>query len=127
MDLGFIGLGNIGGPCARHLVEAGHGVTVFDIDEGAVDRMVQLGAHAAGSTAGVAAGAEVVFLSLPTPEASEAVVTGEGGLLAGGRPGLIVVDPLDQFGGYGQAAVRALSPGRGRLHRLPGIRGSVGS
>ena len=55
MDAGFIGLGNIGGPCARHLVEAGHRVTVFDIDEGAVDRRVQLGARAAGSVAGVAA------------------------------------------------------------------------
>ena len=92
MDAGFIGLGNIGGPCARHLVEAGHRVTVFDIDEGAVDRVVQLGARAAGSAAEVAAGTEAVFLSLPTPEASEAVVAGDGGLLAAARPGLVVVD-----------------------------------
>ena len=92
MDVGFIGLGNIGGPCARHLVEAGHRVTVFDIDDGAVDRAVQLGARAVASAAEVAAGAEAVFLSLPTPEASEAVVAGEAGLLAACRPGLVVVD-----------------------------------
>lgn len=113
MDLGFIGLGNIGGPCARHLVEAGHRVTVFDIDEGAVDRTVQLGARAAGPTADVAAGTEAVFLSLPTPEASEAVVAGEGGLLAAGRPGLVVVDLSTNSVGAHRVLARSLEGGLG--------------
>ena len=30
MNLGFVGLGNIGGPCAKHLIDAGHRVTVCD-------------------------------------------------------------------------------------------------
>ena len=89
MDVGFIGLGTIGGPCARHLVEAGHRVTVFDIDEAAVDRITAAGARSARSAAGVASASEAVLLSLPTPEASEAVVAG---VLAAGRPGLVVVD-----------------------------------
>ncbi len=92
MDVGFIGLGNIGGPCARHLVEAGHRVTVFDIDEAAVDRITAAGARSAPSAAGVASASEAVLLSLPTPEASEAVVAGEAGVLAAGRSGLVVVD-----------------------------------
>ncbi len=92
MDVGFIGLGNIGGPCAKHLLDAGHRVTVFDIDEAAAGRLASAGARSAGSAAGVAAAADAVLLSLPTPEASEAVVVGDGGVLAAGRPGLVVVD-----------------------------------
>ena len=95
MEVGFIGLGNIGGPCARHLLDAGHRVTVFDVDGDAVERIAQLGARAARSAAAVAeVAAETggVFLSLPTPEAASAVVAGEGGLLDSARPGLVVVD-----------------------------------
>ena len=92
MDVGFIGLGNIGGPCAGHLVEAGHRVTVFDIDEAAAGRLAQAGARAAASAAEVAGATEAVLLSLPNPEASEAVVDGDGGVLATARPGLVVVD-----------------------------------
>lgn len=92
MDVGFIGLGNIGGPCARHLVEAGHRVTVFDVDEAAAGRLVEAGARAAASAAEVAGATEAVLLSLPNPEASEAVVAGDGGVLAATRPGLVVVD-----------------------------------
>ena len=92
MDVGFIGLGNIGGPCAKHLLDAGHRVTVFDIDEAAAGRLASVGARRAESAAEVSASSEVVMLSLPTPEASEAVVVGEGGVLAEGRPGLVVVD-----------------------------------
>ena len=88
MDVGFIGLGNIGGPCARHLLDAGHRVTVFDIDEAAAGRLAGAGARSAESAAEVAAAADAVMLSLPTPEASEAVVAGDGGVLAAGRPGL---------------------------------------
>lgn len=92
MDVGFIGLGNIGGPCAKHLLDAGHRVTVFDVDEAAAGRLASVGARSAGSAAEVAAASEAVMLSLPTPEASEAVVAGDGGVLAAGRSGLVVVD-----------------------------------
>ena len=92
MDVGFIGLGNIGGPCARHLVEAEHRVTVFDVDEAAAGRLAEAGADRAASAAEVATASEAVLLSLPTPEASEAVVAGSGGVLAADRPGLVVVD-----------------------------------
>ena len=83
MNLGFVGLGNIGGPCVNHLIGAGHRVTVFDIDEAAVGRIEKVGARGAGSTADVAAASDAVLLSLPTPEASEAVVAGEGGVMHG--------------------------------------------
>ena len=92
MDIGFVGLGNIGGPCARHLVESGHRVTVFDVDEAAAGRLAEAGARGAESAAEVAAANDSVFLSLPTPEASRAVVAGDGGVLDSARPGLVVVD-----------------------------------
>lgn len=92
MDVGFVGLGNIGGPCANHLIEAGHRVTVFDIDESAAGRVVEAGAQGAQSAAAVAAASESVLLSLPTPEASHAAVGGDGGVLAAARSGLVVVD-----------------------------------
>ncbi|MEM7142002.1 MAG: NAD(P)-dependent oxidoreductase [Actinomycetota bacterium] len=88
MDIGFVGLGNIGGPCARHLVEAGHTVTVADLDGGARAALVAAGATEADASE-LGASCEVVFLSLPSPEASAAVVDQ---LLANARAGLVIVD-----------------------------------
>lgn len=73
LDVGFIGLGNIGSALAANLSADGHRVTVFDIDPGKVGSLTGAGASAAGSVADVAKAAEVTFLSLPTPEAVEAV------------------------------------------------------
>jgi len=92
MEVGFIGLGNIGGPCAKHLLDAGHRVTVFDVREDAVERFARLGARTARSPAGVAEEAAGVFLSLPTPAAAPEVVAGAGGLLDSARPGPVLVD-----------------------------------
>ena len=49
MDIGFIGLGKMGFPMARRLIEAGHRLTVFDTQKAAVDRLVALGARAGTS------------------------------------------------------------------------------
>ena len=46
MEIGFIGLGKMGFPMARRLVEAGHQLTVFDTRKEAADRLVALGAQA---------------------------------------------------------------------------------
>lgn len=74
-SLGFIGLGAMGGPIAQNLVSAGHDVTVFDLDDDALQAVAETGATAAASSAEAAADAEVVFLSLPGPDNVEAVVT----------------------------------------------------
>ncbi len=71
--LGFIGLGNIGGGVSANLVEDGHQVSVFDIDDGRLKVLADAGATPAGSVAEVAAASEITFLSLPTPAAMEAV------------------------------------------------------
>ena len=83
MDIGFIGLGNMGFPMARRLIEARHQVVVFDTRKEVVDKLVALGATAATSPKDVADRAETVMASLPSLQASLDVATGKGGVIEG--------------------------------------------
>ena len=83
MDIGFIGLGKMGFPMARRLIEAKHQLVVFDQRKEAVDRLVALGAVAATSPKDVADRAETVMASLPSLQASLEVATGENGVIEG--------------------------------------------
>jgi 3-hydroxyisobutyrate dehydrogenase-like beta-hydroxyacid dehydrogenase len=86
MEIGFIGLGNMGFPMVgRLLSEAGATVHAFDLDQGALGRAVEEGATAAASAAEVADRCETVLMSLPSPAAMRAVATGEGGVIEGSR------------------------------------------
>ena len=85
MDIGFIGLGKMGFPMARRLIEAKHQLTVFDQRQEAVEKLVALGAQAASSTKDVADRAETVLASLPSLQASLEVATGTGGVIEGKR------------------------------------------
>ena len=85
MEIGFIGLGKMGFPMARRLVEAGHQLIVFDQRQEAVGKLVALGAAAASSPKDVADRAETVLASLPSLQASLEVATGAGGVIAGKR------------------------------------------
>src|SRR3954454_16930647 len=85
MEIGFIGLGKMGTPMARRLIEAGHQLTVFDTSKPAIDRLVALGALAASSPKDVADRCETVLASLPSLQASLDVATGAGGVIEGKR------------------------------------------
>jgi 3-hydroxyisobutyrate dehydrogenase-like beta-hydroxyacid dehydrogenase len=85
MDIGFIGLGNMGGPMARRLIEAGHKLIVYDTRNDAVAPLVALGAKLASSPADVADRVETVMASLPSVPISAKVATGEGGIIHGKR------------------------------------------
>jgi 3-hydroxyisobutyrate dehydrogenase-like beta-hydroxyacid dehydrogenase len=85
MEVGFIGLGNMGFPMARRLIEEGHDVIAFDTCGAVLDRIVALGAHAASSPKEVADRAETVMASLPSPAASIEVATGAAGVIEGSR------------------------------------------
>ena len=85
MDIGFIGLGNMGQPMARRLIEAGHKLIVYDTRNDAVAPLVALGAQLASSPADVADRVETVMASLPSLQISEKVATGEGGVIYGKR------------------------------------------
>jgi 3-hydroxyisobutyrate dehydrogenase-like beta-hydroxyacid dehydrogenase len=85
MDIGFIGLGQMGFHMARRLLEAGHRVIVFDTRREAVDRLTALGAQTASSPRAVADEVETVMASLPTPDIVLAVATGADGVIEGKR------------------------------------------
>jgi hypothetical protein len=85
MDIGFIGLGKMGFPMARRLIEAGHRLVVFDQRNEALEKLVGLGAEAASSAKDVADRAETVLASLPSLQASLEVATGTGGVIEGKR------------------------------------------
>jgi 3-hydroxyisobutyrate dehydrogenase-like beta-hydroxyacid dehydrogenase len=85
MDIGFIGLGNMGAHMARRLVEAGHRLTVHDTRPQAVQRLTALGATAAASPREIADAVETVMVSLPTPDIVLAVATGPDGVIHGNR------------------------------------------
>jgi 3-hydroxyisobutyrate dehydrogenase-like beta-hydroxyacid dehydrogenase len=83
MHIGFIGLGRMGFPMARRLVEAGHRLVAFDTRKEVVDKFVALGASAASSPRDVADRAETVMASLPSLQASLDVATGKDGVIDG--------------------------------------------
>src|ERR1700744_4144241 len=83
MDIGFIGLGKMGFPMARRLIEAKHQLTVFDTRKDVVDQLVKLGAQAASSPKDVADRTETVMASLPSLQASLDVATGKDGVIEG--------------------------------------------
>jgi 3-hydroxyisobutyrate dehydrogenase len=74
MQLGFVGLGAMGLPMTRHLLEAGHQVTVASRSPGPVEQAVALGAVAAASPAAVAEASQTVILCVPSsPQVAEVV------------------------------------------------------
>jgi len=85
MDIGFIGLGKMGFPMARRLIEAGHQLIVFDTRKEAADRLVAMGAAAVSSPKEVADRVESVMASLPSLQASLEVATAHNGVIEGNR------------------------------------------
>lgn len=90
--IGFIGLGNMGGPMAANLVRAGHGVTGFDLSPMALGALHAAGGMVAATAGEAAKGAEVVITMLPAGQHVRAVLTGLDGVLAHLPPGTLVID-----------------------------------
>jgi 4-hydroxybutyrate dehydrogenase / sulfolactaldehyde 3-reductase len=90
--IGFIGLGTMGGPMARNLLNAGFGLRVFDIEPRAADALLSAGATAATSPADAARGAEAVITMLPNGEDVEAAVFGPAGAIETMERGSLFID-----------------------------------
>jgi len=101
LSCGFIGLGHMGGAMARRLLQSGPGLVVHDLQAAAVQALVALGAQPAASARAVADRAEIVFLSLPSAQATREVAAG----LAGAARVRVVVETST----VGPAAVRELA------------------
>jgi 3-hydroxyisobutyrate dehydrogenase-like beta-hydroxyacid dehydrogenase len=113
MKLGFIGTGHMGNPITRHLLKAGHELTIYDKRQEATANLIELGAIWGESPAGVADASEVIFTSLPGPPEVDDAVLGEHGILDGAKPGILHVDLSSNL----PSAVQRLS----RIERARGL------
>jgi 3-hydroxyisobutyrate dehydrogenase len=90
--IGFIGLGNMGGPMARNLVKAGHEVKAFDLSAEAVAQTVEAGATKAASVKDAATGVDAVVTMLPAGQHVRGVYLDGDGILASAAPGTLLID-----------------------------------
>ncbi len=109
--IGFVGLGNMGGPMVRNLLKAGHGVAAFDVVAQKLDASVRDGAARADSAAAAAANAEIVVTMLPAGQHVRAVYTAPDGLIGAARKGALFIDcstiDVESARAVGTAAERA--------------------
>jgi 3-hydroxyisobutyrate dehydrogenase len=90
--IGFIGLGKMGGPISRRLIEAQYRVVGFDQRQEVMSSLAIPGFSSALSAAEVASQCEMIILSLPSSRAVEEVILGAKGILTSGKPGMMVID-----------------------------------
>ncbi|MGH6989767.1 MAG: NAD(P)-dependent oxidoreductase [Stellaceae bacterium] len=103
--LGFVGLGNMGGPMVTNLVKAGYGVTGFDIDRALLQKRAQeVGLHAADSNADCARRSDIVVTMLPNGHIVRDAVMAADGIAAGLEKGGLVID-MSSAGASGTAAL----------------------
>ena len=84
-EIGFVGVGNMGGPMVKNLLSAGYAVVVQDSQQAAIDACVAAGATAAGNPKELADRVETILVCLPTPDIVREVALGANGLVHGER------------------------------------------
>jgi 2-hydroxy-3-oxopropionate reductase len=92
MKVGFIGLGIMGKPMAKNVLKAGHELTVFDFNKGAIEELVAAGATAAASGKEVAQQSDVVITMLPNSPHVKSALFAENGLAEGLSTGKAIID-----------------------------------
>ncbi len=93
MKIGFIGLGNMGGPMALNLVKAGHQLSVFDLVPASVQKLTEAGAKAFASPAEVAAqDIDMLVTMLPASAHVRSVYLGENGILSTVKNTVLLID-----------------------------------
>src|SRR5262245_35751935 len=97
--VGFIGLGNMGGPMALNLVKHGFALVVHAVAPDKVEPLRERGPRVAGSPEEVAAASDRTIVMVETTAQAESVIAGEHGVIRAAKPGHIVVcsstiDPL---------------------------------
>ena len=90
--IGFIGLGIMGKPMARHLLKADYSLVVHNRSREAVDELSKEGAEPVTSSQEAAARSEVIITMLPDSPDVELVYAGEHGVFAGAQPGMLLID-----------------------------------
>jgi len=124
MEIGFIGLGKMGFPMARRLIEAGHQLVAYDTRKDVLDKMVALGAQPAASPKDIADRVETVMASLPSLQASLEVATGKGGVIEGKRIKRFV--DLSTVGSHMAVKIHDLLAGKNIVQLDSPVSGGVG-
>jgi 3-hydroxyisobutyrate dehydrogenase len=88
--VGLVGVGRMGYAMLKHMIKAGHEVTVADLDPEQVKKAVAAGAKSAASPAELAAVSDFVIIAVGFDNEAKAVTTGPGGLLETLAPGSII-------------------------------------
>ena len=89
---GVVGVGALGAPLVRRLLQAGYEVSIFDVDAAAVGLLTADGARAMNSPSAVARASELVITCVPGPTEVELCIAGSGGLVEGLREGAVVIE-----------------------------------
>ncbi len=92
MQIGFIGLGNMGSGMVANLLKKEFEVSVYDIERSKAEVLIAAGASWRNSIPEVAGDADVIMTSLPGPKQLEAVMLGDAGVISHTRPGTIWID-----------------------------------
>jgi len=90
--IGFVGLGNMGGPMAANLIRAGHKLRVLDLSRPAVAKIVEAGAEAAASASDATKGVDAVITMLPAGQHVRGIYLGAEGLIASASRGCLLID-----------------------------------
>ena len=107
MNVGFIGLGNMGNPMAASLLRAGHDLRVYDLCEDKASNLLDAGASWSSSPRETAVDSDGVITSLPGPAAVEEVVFGSDGVFEGLSRGAVYIDTSTGEPGLIQRIARA--------------------
>jgi len=92
MKIGFIGLGNMGFPMARRLMQGGYELIVYDTNQEQLHNLAERGAAPATSLQSLAGQASVIILMLPDSQVVETVVLGKNGLAGAVRDQTVIID-----------------------------------
>lgn len=123
--IAFIGLGRMGLPMARNLLDAGFAVTGCDIDPARTAALARFGANVAATPAQAAASADITFSILMNDAVLRKVALGEDGVLKGARPGHLYCD-LSTVSPAASADVAAAAHGAGVAYLCGKVAGSTG-
>lgn len=107
--IGFIGLGNMGGPMAANLAKAGHEVTATDLSIGAMDRAEKAGCKRGDTVAATVKDAEIVVTMLPAGAHVRSVYMEDYGVIANAKPGALFIDSSTIDVDSARAAIAAAS------------------